>query len=240
MCLLVPYFNWRTHINYVSKKIESEVHWLLGLEDADIVKIRAISILLSVAFESVLVLYLEAHSSIFNLMYYVETNSIVHDVHHDHYKSLFMVLPALALLVNLITKLYALWINRKMSCTINIFTFHCKAQQTNHFSNEELFSVSLEAALGIPLWMIVAIAASFANRKWILIFFIPFQLMLINLLFPIFIISKNKKMRNSLIGSVQEQFNKMLTSVKEQFNKVWTLLKRQITNNVTPEYVLPQ
>ena len=211
------------------EKSESDVNQLLGYDNVAIVKIRMISILLAVAYESVLVLYLDTHSTVFNLFHYIETASIVHDVHSDNYKSLFMVPPAFALVVNVIAKLYTLWINREMNPSVEFFEIHVDGQQTNCFSNEEVFSVSLEAAFGIPIWMMFAIVASFANREWRLTFFLPFQLMLLNLLFPIFIIFKNSKMKNSFLGPVQEQLNKVLTSIK-----------MQITNRVMPNvYVLP-
>jgi hypothetical protein len=211
------------------KKSESEVNQLLGSEDVAIVKIRTILILLSIVYESVVIFYLDTHSSIFNLMHHVETGSILHSVRSDHYRSLFMVLPTLAVLVNVITKVYSMWIKRKMNRTLETITIYNDGQNTNYFANEELFSVSLGAALGVPFWMIVAFVASFANRELRLRFFLPLQLMLLNLIFPIYIISKNSKMKNSFLGPVQEQFNKVLASIRIQ-----------ITNRVMPVYVLPQ
>lgn len=205
------------------KKSESAGHQLLGPENIAIVKIRVISVLLSVAYESFLVFYLDAHGGIFKLLHHFERESILSDLHSDHKKTLFMILPASALLVNLITKLYTIQIRREMDHTVDIFTIHNEGQQTHYFSSEELFSVSLGAAIGVPLWMVVAIASSFATREWQLMCFIPLQLFLVNLLFPIYVISKNNKMRNSLFGPVQEQLSTWFTSIK-----------RQLTNSVEP------
>jgi hypothetical protein len=205
------------------KKSESAGHQLLGPENIAIVKIRVISVLLSVAYESFLVFYLDAHGGIFKLLHHFERESILSDLQSDHKKTLFMILPASALLVNLITKLYSIRIRREMDRTIDIFTIHNEGQQTHYFSSEELFSVSLGAAIGVPLWMLIAIASSFATREWQLMFFIPLQLLLVNLLFPIYVISKNNKMRNSLLGPVQEKCITWLTDIK-----------RQLTNSVEP------
>lgn len=195
---------------------------LLGPENVAIVKTRLISILLAAAFEGVLVLYFDIHSGIYNLMHDFETDSILHTVRSDMYKTLFMVLPTLALLVNLVTKMYSLWIKRKMQHSAEIFPIH--GDIANYFSNEELFSVSLEAALGIPLWMIFAIFASFANREWRLILFLPFQLMLKNIVFPIYIISKNNKMKSNamliFLCLVKEKFNKLFKTIQMHANKV--------------------
>jgi hypothetical protein len=205
------------------KKSESAGHQLLGPENIAIVKIRVISVLLSVAYESFLVFFLDAHGGIFKLLHHFERESILSDLHSDHKKTLFMILPASALLVNLITKLYSIWIRREMAHTVDIFTIHNEGQQTHYLSSEELFSVSLGAAIGVPLWMLIAIASSFATREWQLMFFIPLQLFLVNLLFPIYVISKNNKMRNTLLGPLQEKCITWFTSIK-----------RQLTNSVGP------
>ena len=116
-----------------------------------------------------------------------------------------------------------------MNHTLDIFTINNEGGETQYFSNEELFSVSLGTALGVPLWMIIAVFASLANRERRLSFFIPFQIMLINIICPIYFISKNKKMRNNLFGKIQEYFVTVLTSVK-----------MQVTNNVEPAAVLQE
>lgn len=210
------------------KNSETQGLQLLGPENVAIIKIRVICILFSVVFEGILAFYLDVHSGIYNLMQNSETDFFLYDVYSDHFKSLFMVLPALALLVNLITKIYALWIKKKMSNTVNIFTIHNEGQQSTPVSNEELFSVPLEAAFGIPLWMMFAILSSIASREWRLTFFLPLQLMLINLLLPIYVISKNNKIRNSLLDPLQEQFNKALTSIKTQMASSVTPVERAV------------
>jgi hypothetical protein len=203
---------------------------LLGSENIAIVKIRVISILLSVAMECTVILYFNTRSGLFSLMHEVETVSNLQSLRSDHYKALFSVLPVLAILVNLSAKMYTLWINWKMDRSVEVFTIH-ENQQTNSFSNEELFSVSLEASVGFPLWMMLSIVTSFASRELRLQIFVPIQVMMVNLLFPVYLISKNNKMRSNAVES-------FLCPVQELFNKVLTTIKMQIINDVTPTYDL--
>jgi len=211
---------------------ESKGLQLLGSENIAIVKIRGISILLSVAMEGTVILYFNTRSGLFSLMHDVETVSNLQSLRSDHYKALFSVLPVLAILVNLSAKMYTSWINWKMDRSFEIVTSLNEDQHTNNYSNEELFSVSLGAAVGFPLWMMMSIVTSFASRELRLQIFVPIQVMMVNLLFPIYIISKNRKMRSYANAS-------LLRPVQELFNKVLTTIKMQISNNVTPTYVLP-
>jgi hypothetical protein len=205
---------------------------LLGPENVANVKIRVISSLLSAAFEGILVLYFDIHSGIYNLMHDFETDSILHTVRSDMYKTLFMVLPTLALLVNLVTKMYSLWIKRKMHHSAEIFPM--RGDIANYFSNEELFSVSLEAALGIPLWMIFAIFGLICKQGMEAHSLPPIPIDANKHCFSnqLYIISKNNKMKSNAMLI-------FLCLVKEKFIKLFKTIQMQMhANKVKPESVV--
>jgi hypothetical protein len=118
-----------------------------------------------------MIFYLNAPSGLFNLFYEHTDTSHFKEFEENHFKYLYLLWPLSAMAVNGITKVYATYL--KMTLNPNVSTIQVFTLQP--IPSEEKFSFSLDAVLGIPLIILLAVFSSTATRRMRLLFFFPLQ-----------------------------------------------------------------
>jgi hypothetical protein len=144
---------------------------LLGPEKVANIKIRIFCIFTSALFQTLMIFNFNAPSGLFNLFYQNSEKSHFKEFEENNFKYLYLIWPLSAMAVNGIAKLYSSYLRRKMkpaNVPLQIFTL-----QT--VPNDEKFSFSLDAVIGIPLIILLAVFSSTATRRTRLLFFFPLQ-----------------------------------------------------------------
>ena len=98
---------------------------------------------------------------------------------------IYFIWPISAILINGATKFYASRIKQKMTDTVWVFTIMSHPQSD---IVDDKFSFSINSVLGIPLMIMFAVFSSIASRKIRLLFFYPFQMMLMSVVLPSIVI----------------------------------------------------
>jgi hypothetical protein len=179
---------------------------LLGPENLAIIKIRWISVSLSFSFQCFMILILNAPSNVVGLFYQSTSLTIFEEFEEHKSKTLYLVLPLVALIVNVSTKLYSYHLNSQMeSATVHVFTIQYLHLNTEQ--QKEKFSLSLNSVIGIPIMILFTIVASMASRQTRLLILIPFQMTMMSVLFPIIIISRSEKMKKQLFEAYSLSVN---------------------------------
>jgi hypothetical protein len=199
---------------------------LLGLEQEAIIKIRLMTISISVAFLMITLGYLGTMPGAFGTFHGVEYQSYIKDIKGNKYASLIFLMPSLALVVNAATRFYSNKINQQMEEDSLVFVvFGNPSYKT--LLHEDTFLFSLGFVLAIPLIILFSILASFSSRHERLIFIGPFQITMLSLVLPIAFILKNKKMKKNI-------FIRFLDPIVHQIGIVLINLKKQFSSTVTP------
>ena len=102
--------------------------------------------------------------------------------------AIYLLLPAVAVVFNLIVICYSHWIKRQMRKKAIALTFQ-------KIEKVEKFSFSIAQVTVIPFLILIILIQSFSDRRIRLMFHGPFHVFLSNVLLPITIIFVNKKIR---------------------------------------------
>jgi hypothetical protein len=148
----------------------------------------------------------------------ISGTSILQDFQTSKLTLLYITLPILSGILNGLVKLYSVWINKKML----LKALEPVNQSKKLFSNEEKFILSLTSVIAIPLIFTVGFFSSFSNREFRLRFLFPLQLTVLSIIFPIFLIAVNPKMKQFAIATFLGLFKEKLSvvSVKMRSSKV--------------------
>jgi len=162
---------------------------------------------------------------IFHMYHSISGTSILQDFQTSKLTLLYITLPILSGILNGLVKLYSVWINKKM--LLNALPVH---QSKKLLSNEEKFILSLTSVIAIPLIFTVGFFSSFSNREFRLRFLFPLQLTVLSIIFPIFLIAVNPKMKQFAIATFVELFKEKLSvvPVKMRSSKVSPKLSNDV------------
>jgi hypothetical protein len=171
---------------------------LLGLEQEAIIKIRLITIGISVTFLVISFGFLEAFPGMFGTLHGVEYQSLIKDIEENKYSLIYFLMPSFALVLNVATRFYSDKINQQMLEVNLVFVIF---EHPNHkpVPPEDSFLFSLTFVLSIPTIILFSFFTSFSSRHIRLIFFCPFQITMLSLALPIAFILKNNKMKNIIV-----------------------------------------
>jgi hypothetical protein len=176
----------------VIKKSEAAGLQLLGPDYIALNKIRLISFFCSFIFPCLMMSLYNTHTRFFLQLYGNLNTSFVQDINKNLGTVLYLVLPCMAAVVNIIAKICSNFTINNIDPQVNVFTIYgsqqCKSKDT--------LSFSVEAAVGIPLVILFEILVSFSDRIERLTLFVPFEIMLLGFIIPFFIIKRNIKIIN--------------------------------------------
>ena len=164
---------------------------------------------------------LQAHSGLFHLYFEKRGTSHFADFEDNHFTTIYLVWPISAILINGATKFYASRIKQKMMDSVRVFTIMSHPQSD---IEDNKFSFSINSVLGIPLMIMFAVFSSIASRKIRLLFFYPFQMMLMSVVLPSIVILKNCKMRQQANQFLREKvFEKVSANFLLNSSKVFPI-----------------
>ena len=169
---------------------------LLGTDNSAIVKVRWTAILISHIVAIIGSQYLGAYPAVFDLFFHHEDVSDLKMLSQP-FSLIYIIFIILAAVINCVAKLYSIWINYQMRKNSNsipvsqLFTI----TRSNFNEFEEKFTLSLDSAILILLFMLFFIFSSLAKRPLRLYFIVPAQVMLLCVIMPLYIIINNYKMR---------------------------------------------
>ena len=174
------------------KKSEAGGLQLLGPDYIALNKIRLISVTCSIIFPCLMISFYNAHTRFFTLLYGNLSTSFVNDNNKSLVPLLYLALPCIAALVNIIAKICSNYMINNIEQQVNVFiTFGSK-----QCKSKDNLSFLLEAAMGIPLVILFAFLSSFSDRINHLRFYVPFQIMFMGFIIPLLIIKRNIKIMN--------------------------------------------
>ena len=170
---------------------------LLGTDNRAIVKVRWIAILISLIVAVVGSQFVGAYPASFDLFFHHEDVPAYVD---KPFSVIYIIFTILAVLINCIAKLYSIWINfqmRKISNSIPVSHLYT-ITKSNFNDFEEKFTLSLDSAIVMLLFIFIFIISSLTKRSLRLYFIIPAELMFLCVIMPLYIIIHNLKMRKNL------------------------------------------
>ena len=177
----------------IVKKSEAAGLQLLGPDNIALNKIRFISTFVSFISPCLIISLYKTQPGLFPLFYNNESTSFVQDLNTNSVKGLYLVLPCSAAVVNIFAKISSNFAKNKINPQVEVFTI-CGS---NIISSEKNFTLSIGAAIGIPLLILFGFfLSSFADRVSRLTFFVPVQIMLLGCIIPIFVIKSDPKITN--------------------------------------------
>jgi hypothetical protein len=174
------------------KKSEAAGLQLLGPDYIALNKIRLISVVCSIIFPCLMISFYNAHTRFFTLLHGNLSTSFVNENNKSLVPLLYLALPCIAALVNIIAKICSNYIINNIEQQVNVFIIFGSKQ----CKSKDNLSFSLEAAIGIPLVILFAFLSSFSDRINHLTFYVPFQIMFMGFIIPLFIIKRNIKIMN--------------------------------------------
>ena len=170
---------------------------LLGTDNRAIVKVRWIAILISLIVAFVGSQFVGAYPASFDLFFHHEDVPAYVD---KPFSVIYIIFAILAVLINCIAKLYSIWINfqmRKISNSIPVSHLYT-ITKSNFNDFEEKFTLSLDSAIVMLLFIFIFIISSLTKRSLRLYFIIPAEIMFLCVIMPLYIIIHNLKMRKNL------------------------------------------
>ena len=173
---------------------------LLGTDNRAIVKVRWIAILISLIVAIVGSQFVGAYPASFDLFFYHEDVPASTTYVGKPFSVIYIIFAILASLINCIAKLYSIWINfqmRKISNSIPVSHLYT-ITKSNFNEFEEKFTLSLDSAIVMLLFIFIFIISSLTKRSLRLYFIIPAEIMFLCVIMPLYIIIHNLKMRKIL------------------------------------------
>jgi hypothetical protein len=233
--LYVVMLNFSTNVIYVLmilsgglrfislyKNSEAAGLQLLGVDNEALIFIRLLSVFISLLIPSTTIPLYDAYPGIFRLLHYEKISSNLDDIKQNSCVAIYLVLPALAVVFNIIVIFYSNWIKREMKKKATALTIQRIAGES---LNVEKFSFSISQVTLIPFLILIILIQSFSDRRIRLMFHGPFHVFLVNVLLPIVIIFVNKKIRNYFQKKYSaESFRRLVMCTRRcNKNKVWTI-----------------
>jgi hypothetical protein len=144
------------------KNSEASGLQLLGLDHEAIVKIRLMTISISVILLMISFSYLGAMPGVFNSLHGEEYKSYMEDLKDNKSGSLYFLMPTLALLVNATARFYSYKVNRQIEAENLVFVIFGNPSHKN-FLSENAFLFSLKFVLAIPLIILLSFLTTFSS-----------------------------------------------------------------------------
>ena len=186
---------------------------LLGTDNRAIVKVRWIAILISLIVAVVGSQFVGAYPASFDLFFHHEDVPAYVD---KPFSVIYIIFAILAVLINCIAKLYSIWINfqmRKISNSIPVSHLYT-ITKSNFNDFEEKFTLSLDSAIVMLLFIFIFIISSLTKRSLRLYFIIPAEIMFLCVIMPLYIIIHNFKMRKILYDRCVRNFKYFISFFK--------------------------
>jgi hypothetical protein len=175
----------------VIQKSEAAGLQLLGPDNIALNKIRLVSLTFSFIFPTLMISHFNTKPGLFPFFYEHESTSLSQDIEKNSLKSLYALLPSIAIAVNTITKICSYLISRNIHQQVNVFTI----SESTQFTSEVKVTFSLEASTGVALVILFTFLSSLSDRMERLTCFFPLQITLMGLIIPIFVIKGDKKIK---------------------------------------------
>ena len=123
------------------------------------------------------------------LFHEAQSTSFAQDLVVNRAKALYLFWPVSATVINTITKLYSLYINTVVE---NQFVHF---QSSDNVKEKFKFTFSINTAYGLTISIMLIVLSSFAERKQRLLYLVPFQITILSVLIPIFVIKQDPKIK---------------------------------------------
>ena len=173
---------------------------LCGLENIAIVRIRFVTIFLSLIWPGI-VMASGAVPSVLNFFYGFEEKSLYDDLKSNSASLLNAVLPLAALTINIAVKLYSGQLHQQMAKADSVYIIFGAKTKTG-IKQEEKFSFSLGSVIIFPVLVLLTFLTSFASRNLRLLLFFPIQMSLTTIALPCYIIYNNSKIKQRASNTV--------------------------------------
>ena len=173
---------------------------MLGTDNRAIVKVRWIAFLVSIIVVIVGSQFVGAYPASFDLFYHSEDVPAAQTYTSKPFSLIYIIFVILAVVINCFAKFYSILINMQMKKLANSIPvsriFTVTKSNANEF--EEKFTLSLDSAIVMLLFIFIFILSSLSKRSWRLYFIIPAEIMFLCVIMPFYIIIHNFKMRKIL------------------------------------------
>jgi hypothetical protein len=144
---------------------------------------------------------------------------MLQDSQGKRFTFLYFILPLSSGIVNLVAKVYSVWLNKKLLASA-VVVFH--DQEDPHLS-EDKFLLSLTSVLVLPLIFMTGFLSSFSERDVRVKFLLPTQLMLLSIVLPLLLIVINPKLKDYILQKYFEpsktKLNTLLKNAKRMFSE---------------------
>ena len=123
----------------------------------------------------------------FPLLHNKQSSSFVQDISENPAKSVYLILPTLAALLNAAAKVIQTLMNKHTENKNNaLFFIHSHIKLKMY--------LPLQTVISFPLIILFGFLSSFSNRQQRIMIFFPFQIMTLGVLVPIIIIKRDPQM----------------------------------------------
>ena len=199
---------------------------ILGLEHEAIIKVRLMTIIISAVLLMICFGTLGALPGAYFTLRGEEYKSYIETIQDNNFGSLYIVMPALALVVNYVARFYSKKINQQIQKESLVFVIFGHPTNTALLQQDN-FLFSLGFVLAIPLLFLFSFLSSFSSRHERLLFIGPVQITFFSLALPIVFILKNKQMKKII-------FIRWVDPIVIQIDIMLNILKKLFSPAVTP------
>ena len=162
---------------------------LLGVDTEAVIIIRLVSIIISIIIPGTIISLCDAYPGTFRLLHEEKISSNWEDIKENKCVAIYLILPDVTVLFNVIVVCYSSWIKRQMKKRASSLTI------IKDSLNVDKFTFSITQVTIIPFLIFISLLQSFSERRIRLMFHGPFHVFLINVLLPTTIICINKKIK---------------------------------------------